>query len=85
MAKKKTERKRRKEIDDPDLKKVLSRIAHNLEKKRGEESLQALATRAKVTTSTVWEIENQKAYNIKLHTLITIARALGTDLSDLLK
>lgn len=84
MAKKEP-RKRRKEIADPDLKRALGRIASSIKRKRGDESLQSVATRAQVTTSTVWEIENGKAPNIKLHTLVTIARALGLELIDLLK
>lgn len=87
MAKreKKDTRKRRKEIDDPDLKKVLARISANLKKKRAQESLQSVATRARVSTATVWELEHERAHNVKLHTLVTVARALDMDLADLIR
>jgi DNA-binding Xre family transcriptional regulator len=82
---KKEKRKRRKEIDDPDLKKVVARIAANIVKNRGEESYERVAHKAQVSTSTVWEIAHAKADNIKLHTLVSIARALDLDLIDLLR
>jgi len=74
----KGERSRRKQIDDKDLAKVMDRIAHNVHETRLslKMSQQILATKAGIATTTLSDIELGKAYNIKLSTLVTIARQL---------
>lgn len=81
-------RKRRKEIDDRDLKRVMKLVAANVNELRKSQKLsqQVLATRAKISTTTLSDIEACKAYNLKLSTLVSLARELGiSDITKLLK
>lgn len=81
-------RRRRKEIDDRDLKRVMKQVANNIKSLRKTQKLsqQVLATRAKISITTLSDIEACKAFNLKLSTLITLARELGVqDITKLLK
>ena len=71
-------RQRRKQIDDKDLGRVMDRIAKNVKDLRGEQELsqQVLATRAGIATTTLSDIERGQAFNLKLSTLVSIARQL---------
>lgn len=78
-------RKRRKEIDDRDLKRTMKQVAANIKTLRKAQKLsqQVLATRAKISITTLSDIEACKAFNLKLSTL---ARELGiSDITKLLK
>jgi transcriptional regulator with XRE-family HTH domain len=74
----KYKRARRKQIDDKDLNRVMDRIAKNVRQARvsSELSQQVLATNAGIATTTLSDIERGQAFNLKLSTLIAIARQL---------
>lgn len=86
---KKADYPRRKDWKDEDLIRLTIRIANNVKRLRdlkGKKepnkklTLQVLATRAGVAASTIHEIEKGTAKNIKLSTLVALARAL--EISD---
>ena len=87
VKKKEPDKKRRKEINDPALKQVMHRIGENAKnlRERLDWSQQELGVKAKVASSTISEIETKTAFNVKVHTLVSIAKALKVDLADLLK
>ena len=85
VKRKEPEKKRRKEIDDPILKDVMRRVAKNLRRLRGETTQQELGSQAHLAASTISEIEQERAYNVKVHTLISIANVLNVDVIDILK
>ena len=84
----KYKRTRRKQIDDKDLSRVMDRIARNIRQLRiaNGQSQQLLATDAGIAITTLSDIERGQAYNLKLSTLIAIARQLRLrDITDLFK
>lgn len=66
-------------IKDRELKILINNLAKNLKKARTEQglSMQELATAAKVSTSTIWELENVKAEDFRMSTVTAIANQLG--------
>ncbi|MBX2987097.1 MAG: helix-turn-helix transcriptional regulator [Bdellovibrionaceae bacterium] len=76
-------RTRRKKIDDKDLKRVMDRVAQNICRLRRAKNLsqQVLATSAGIATTTLSDIERGQAHNLKLSTLVSLARQL--DLKDI--
>ncbi len=73
-------------ISNKSLKKLIKRISKNLQTIRNSKglTLQTLATRANIATSTLWELENEKVEDFRITTLISIADALEVDLLKLL-
>ena len=81
-------RTRRKQINDKDLGRVMDRIAKNVRQQRKSIGLsqQVLATNAGIATTTLSDIERGQAHNLKLSTLVTLARQFNLrDVIDLLK
>lgn len=66
-------------IKDRELKILITNLAKNLKKARTEQglSMQELATAAKISTSTIWELENVKAEDFRMSTITAIANQLG--------
>ncbi|MEA9357374.1 helix-turn-helix transcriptional regulator [Bacteriovorax sp. PP10] len=66
-------------IKDRELKILINNLAKNLKKARTEQglSMQELATAAKISTSTIWELENVKAEDFRMSTITAIANQLG--------
>lgn len=66
-------------IKDKELKILINNLAKNLKKARTEQglSMQELATAAKISTSTIWELENVKAEDFRMSTITAIANQLG--------
>lgn len=66
-------------IKDRELKVLIHNLAKNLKKARTEQglSMQELATAAKISTSTIWELENVKAEDFRMSTVTAIANQLG--------
>lgn len=66
-------------IKDRELKVLINNLAKNLKKARTEQglSMQELATAAKISTSTIWELENVKAEDFRMSTVTAIANQLG--------
>ncbi|MBY0314008.1 MAG: helix-turn-helix transcriptional regulator [Bdellovibrionales bacterium] len=79
-------RTRRKKIDDKDLGKLMGKIAQNVREGRIQSKLsqQALAERSGIAITTLSDIELAKAYNLKLSTLVSLARELKLKILDLL-
>jgi transcriptional regulator with XRE-family HTH domain len=75
------------EYRDPLLRKTLTNLARNLFEARTKSGLnqQDLATRAKISSSTVSEIERKDARDLRLSTLTALARVLDVDISWLLR
>lgn len=81
-------RTRRKQIDDKDLGRAMERIAKNVQHYRKARNLsqQVLATNAGIATTTISDVERGQAYNLKLSTIIAIARQLKLkDFTELFK
>lgn len=79
-------RTRRKRIDDEDLSRAMDRVAKNIRKRRKLLGLsqQVLATNSGIAITTLSDIERGQAYNLKLSTLVAIARQLDMkDFTDL--
>ncbi len=74
----KSVRSRRKQIDDKDLDRVMSSIAKRVKDARKAQNLsqQVLTTNAGIAITTLSDIESERAYNLKLSTLVSLARQL---------
>ena len=68
-------------IKDKELAKLIYKLSKNLHEYRTSKglTLQELATYARVATSTVWELENGKAEDLRLGTITAIAEQLDID------
>ena len=81
-------RKQKPEPEDKELAKQLKVLSANIKRFRGNMkprkwSQQELASNAKLSMTTVYEIEGAKAADVRLGTIIALARALGKKIGDL--
>ena len=74
-------------VKNEKLAKLIAKLAKNLNAARLEKglTLQQLASAAHVATSTIWELESQRATDFRMSTLLAVARVLDCDPLDLLK
>jgi transcriptional regulator with XRE-family HTH domain len=74
-------------IKDKELNKLVKNLAKNVHRERTRAGLtmQALASLAKMATSTVFEIENGKVEDFRMSTITALAQKLGVDPIELLK
>lgn len=68
-------------IKDKDLARLLRNLSANLYSMRVAKgfTLQALASKANIATSTIWELENLRAEDFRMSTITAIATQLGVD------
>lgn len=71
----------KKGIKDKELAKLIKNLAKNLYETRRMKglTLQSLASQAGMATSTIWEIENGKAEDLRFSTLTSLAQVLEID------
>lgn len=73
-------------IKNKDLARLLKNLSKNLYSARVSKglTLQALASKANMATSTIWELENARAEDFRMSTITAIATELGVDVLSLL-
>lgn len=64
---------------------TVEKIAHNINKLRKETSVDRLSKIADLPASTIWNILSNQVKDIKISTLIALAKALNCTIDDLLK
>jgi len=79
--------RQKKGIKDKELGKLIKNLAKNVRRERARKgfTMQALASLAKMATSTVFEIENGKVEDLRMSTVTALANKLEIEPLELLK
>jgi DNA-binding Xre family transcriptional regulator len=64
---------------------IVEKIAKNINKYRKDMSVDKLGKIADIPSSTIWNILSHQVNNVKITTLIAIAKALNCTVDDLIK